>query len=92
MKCSQCGNDDVRRLCAYLGSLWCLTCRREHVDAQPPLPEVRKVRREFAVEIAGKTYRFNTKSEARNTARAILKVKRLPSDITELIDGSNVHD
>jgi hypothetical protein len=54
----------------------------------PPLPEVAKVRREFPVEIAGKTYRFTSKEEARRTARYLLQCKRLPSEISEQIERS----
>ena len=83
--CSQC--DRERPVVMYLQDYWCHDCRRVAVNSLPSLPVGIKTRREIVVKLDEKTYRFRSKSEARRTARQILRCKRLPSTVSAQIEG-----
>jgi len=83
-KCAQCG--EVKKAVLFRGTMWCLDCREVEIEKYPPLPETRTRRREFPVQINGKVYMFVKKTEARATARTLLKRKKLPSEIVQQIE------
>jgi len=84
-RCSQC--EQMHEVCAYKGAVWCLECRLIDRRTLPSLPETSTTRREIVVQLADKTYRFRSKSEARRVARTILQRERLPSAVSDQIEN-----